>query len=232
MFIRHLMGVLREQVNDGSGSPPVAPVVAAPPAPPVTPPAAPVADPANTGEPPADADKWLPARLARERNALLKKFGVDSEEQLTERLKKAKELEDAQLSEQERTQRLLAELTPKAQEADELRALLSASVDTQFNALPEAARNAIDAVANGDPRERIKLIGVMQAAGLGAAPTPPVNTAPPVAPPVSAGNAGTPPPRPSGVQSMFEQWEAITDPVARTLFYRVHSREIEGSRSA
>jgi hypothetical protein len=125
----------------------------------------------------------------------------------------------------------LAELTPKAQEADELRALLSSSVEAQFNTLPEAARNAIDAVANGDPRERMKLIGVMQAAGIGAA-APATPPAPGNPPPASAGNAGTPPPRPSGVQSMFEQWDAITDPVARTLFYRVHSREIEGSRTA
>jgi hypothetical protein len=124
----------------------------------------------------------------------------------------------------------LAELTPKAQEADELRALLSSSVEAQFNTLPEAARNAIDAVANGDPRERIKLIGVMQAAGLGAAPAAPAVPATP--PPASAGNAGAPPPKPSGAQSMFEQWEAITDPVARPLFYRAHSREIEGSRPA
>jgi hypothetical protein len=100
--------------------------------------------PANT--PPTDPSKpngdpaWLPERLAQAQRAaasqLFSKFGVKSQEELDAKLKRLDELETAQLSEAERTQKLIKELEPKAQRAAHVEALLTGLVESQFKALP------------------------------------------------------------------------------------------------
>lgn len=189
---------------------------------------------ANT--PPAEPSKpggdpsWLPERLAQaQRTAqtqIFTKYGVKTQEELDAKLNRLNDLETANLSEAERTQKLIKELTPKAERATHVEALLTSLVESQFKALPESTRLAIDAVANGNPEERLKLMSVVQAAA-GAAPPaaplkpPPANTAPP----------GSPPP-PAAQRTKFDEYQALSNPVQKQIFYGLNAQEIESSRPA
>jgi hypothetical protein len=189
----------------------------------------PQGDPAPVTTAPAPpVPDWLPERLAQaERSAqtkLLSQYGVKTPEELSTRLKQLETLENEKLSETERTQKLIKELAPKAERAAHVESLLSSLVESQFNALPEVTRTAIDNVANGNPEERLKLMQVISAAGLSMTPPvapkpPPANTAPP---------ANAPPP--SGTRTKWDEFKAITNPMQRQVFYQLNAQEIEASR--
>lgn len=205
----------------GGAAPAAKPDPAAPPAAPQTPKASDLPDEA------------LAARLERERKSaeakLLGSLGVTNADEIKARLKELDDLKTAQLSEAERTQKTIADLTPKAQRAEVLEQRLAAIVEEQFAALPESQRNAIDSVASGNAEKRLELMQVMRAAGLvpiaqppaAPKPPPPANTAPPV-------NA----PSPAGSETAWDKYAAITNPTTRSLFYRTHTAEIEASRPA
>lgn len=177
-------------------------------------------------------DAALSARLEQaQRSAetkLLGRFKVASPDEIEAKLKELDELKTAQLSETEKQQKRIAELEPQAQRAAIYKQRLDALVEEQFSTLAESQRAAIDAVANGDAEKRLELMQVMRAAGLVPAspapankPPPPANTAPPVNPP-----------KPSGSETAFQQWEALTSPISRQIFYQAHRAEIEASRPA
>lgn len=210
------------------------------PAPVVTPPAA--ATPPAQGTPPESPDAgppaWLAPRLAEAKKTkereLLTELGVASLAEGKAKLAKAAEAEQASMTEKERAEARIKELEPKAQQADEFKALFGQLVEGQFSALPEQARNAIDAVANGDPKQRWASMQLLASAGMQLAPAP--TTAPtgtpavalPVKTPATTVPAGTPlaPPRSSTPQSVHQQWEQLnaTDPVGASVFRRLNAQ--------
>lgn len=199
------------------------------------PPAAPPAG-GNASTPISMTSEQLKNRLDETRTAaetkLLKSLGFDKTTDAAEFLKKAKELQQSQLTEQEKLQNSVKELEPKAKRADALEQQLTALVDEQFAALPEAARTAIDTVANGNAEKRLEMMRVMRASGLlGAAPPAP---AAPAGPATSAPPAN--PPTPAGSRTKFDEWQDLEkDPnkrVISSIFYNSHKAEIERARPA
>jgi hypothetical protein len=201
--------------------------------PPADPPVAvPPNDPATK---PNEEPAWLPGRLNQAARSaetkLFAQYKVKDATELESKLKRLDELENERLSESERTQKLLGELKPKAERAAQVEALLGSLVESQFSALPEATRTAIDAVANGNPEERLKLMRVVQAAGLAAPGAPVVPPAPVRPPPANTAPPANPPP-PAGVRSRFDEYQAITNPIQRGIFYQLNAAEIEQTRPA
>ena len=182
---------------------------------------------------------WLPGRLAEakkaERNALLNELGFPDLESAKARVAKAKELEDATLTEQQRVQQQLEELKPQAERVTTLEAQLKAMVDAEWEVLPEHTRNAIDAVAQGNIEKRLEHIIVEKAKRDPNAPTPApvVPASPPTAPPATTSPPGAPP-APAQTQTKWEEFQAIPaeQSVRRGLFYRAHRAAIEASKPA
>lgn len=195
-------------------------------------PAAPATEPAASAEP--QAPEWLPGRLeqarAAERKRLLQELGADDPAALKAKLKKLDELETAKLSDQERVEKLIKELTPKAEQAERLQTMFSSLVESKFSALTEQQQTAIDTVANGNAEERWKLIQVMEAAGFSASPAAP--TAPKPAQTVPAG--ASPPPPSAEPKTAFDKWTDLqkTSPVQASLFYQMNAMAIEQSRKS
>lgn len=205
-----------------SDQPAADPSVQNPPAPPA---------PVNPATPPPDdqAPPWLPERLkqarATERKTLLSEFGVDDPAKLKEKLQKLDKLETDKLSDQERVEKLIKELSPKAEQAERLQTLFSSVVESRFSGLPDKQREAIDAVASGNAEKRWELMQVMESAGL-LAPAPaqprPAQTAP----------AAPPAPVPATPQTPFTKWQDMKsrDSVAASVFYQLNAMAIEQSR--
>lgn len=181
------------------------------------------AKPAETTQ---DPPPWLPDRLKQaresERKKLLQELGAETPDDLKAKLAKLSELETSQLTEQERTQKLIQELTPKAEQAERLSGLFSSVVESRFSQLSEAQQTAIDAVANGSAEERWKLMSVLDAA-IGAAPPPapkPAQTAP---------QGASPPPSPATPKTARDKWIELqrSDPMQASLFYQANAFEIQ-----
>lgn len=214
-------------MSDQIAAPPAAQT---PPVAPAAPAAAPPAAPPVAAPPPDDqAPTWLPDRLkqarATERQQLLSEFGVDDPAKLKDKLKRLDELETATLTEKERTEKQIKELSPKAAQAERLQTLFSSVVESKFATLGDKQREAIDAKAKGDPEKRWELMQFMELAGLpGAVPiTPkPAQTAP----------AAPPAPAPATPQTPFTKWQDMrsSDSVAASVFYQLNAMSIEQSR--
>ena len=218
------------------------PVIAPPPAPqpqasptPAAVPTPPPAAPAPSGD-----DKqfpWLGDRLTKAKTTaqatLLNELGFPDLEAAKKRLAEAKALEDAQLSEAEKTTKRLAELEPQAARAAALEKRLGTIAEGQFNALSAEQQTAVDAVAQGDPEKRLELISVLAAAGAAAQPAPPPpEPAPPGPPPPATTTPPGSPPTPAPTRSKWDEWQALTDPIAKAVFLRLNKREIDASRPA
>lgn len=202
-------------------------------APPAAPPATPPADPAEVKLSSAAFKERLAEEATKAQRRFLKDLGFDKAEDLQAVLKVKKELEEAQLSEQDKLKKRVKELEPLEQEAAEYKGIVKQLVDDQFGALPENVQKAIDEVANGSPRERLRLMRVMKAAGLGVAPA--AGTAPPAqpAPKTTAPNGPAPPPN-GGSKTKFEEWQELRgkNPMLAGLFYRNNAEAIDASRPA
>jgi hypothetical protein len=167
----------------------------------------------------------------------LKDFGLETPEQLKAKLDKLNELETAQLSEKERTEKTINELKPKAEAADRISALFGSMVDAQFTALPEKVQTAIDKTANGSAEARWTAMQTMAEAGLITMAMPSAQPQTPAAPapkPASTTPAGAPPPPAPGAgpKSAFDTWNDLkkTDTVRASLFYQTNAQSIEQSR--
>lgn len=200
--------------------------------PPAVPPAAP-APPAPVVAKVELTSEQLTQRLtesgASASKRLLKSLGFESEDAAKAALGKLKDLETASLTEKEKLERQIADLTPKVQRGDAAHARLSALVDAQFKALPEAVQAAIDATAKGDPDKRLDAMAIV-AAAQGAAPPA---SAPPKPAPVNLTPSPAPAPA-TGVRTKFDEWQEHqkTSPMLGDLFYNQHQRAIELSRPA
>lgn len=194
----------------------------------------PQAEPAEVRIPSDALKKRLDESAASERKRLLKEFGFESLEDGKRALKLFKEMQDAQLTEQQRIAKELDELRPKATKAEKraenLAAKLSAMVEEQFSTLPEQARAAIDELAEGNPEERLKLMSAMRKAGLvGDAPA----AASAVAPAAKTAPAAAAP-RQSPPSSKYTEWQDLMkrNQTLGDLFYQNHTVEIERDRPA
>ncbi len=187
------------------------------------------------------SNEALKERLAESAGAatakLLKELGVKSPDDLKAALKSLEDIKLSQLSEKERLEKTIADLKPKAERHDTVQGMLAKLVEGQFNDLPEAARKAIDSIANGDPDKRLELMGVFKASGLLEKPAPvaaPIATPeapkPGVPAPVSA--TPSPAPAPGGATTKFNEWKAMEARSAMLgdLFYQNNMVEIERSR--
>lgn len=89
---------------------------------------------------------------------LLQQFGTESAEQLAERLKRLQELEQAQLSEQERVQAKLSELESKLAERDA--AVAEAQAQMQRLRIEQAVQSAAVAANFRTPADALALIDI------------------------------------------------------------------------
>lgn len=193
--------------------------------------------PAPAQEPPRRVELPLDAfnkRLADARDSgvkeALKALGVEKIEDAKALLDFAKQAKDAQKTEFEKLQDQIKALEPKAQKAEAYEKLVADMVNAQFEALPDAAKSAIDKQANGDPQERHRLMQVMREAGLlnGAPVAPPKPPAPANAAPASA------PPSPAPARTAWDEYQDLKQKssVLGSVYYETHKAEIERTRPA
>jgi hypothetical protein len=187
---------------------------------------------------PAKPPPWLAPRLQEAKgtgaNEILRLAGVNKAEELTAKLTRLAELEQATLTAEERATRELADLRTRAAEADRYKQMSAALAEQQFASLPENERAAIEDLS---PIDRIPYITRFAKARSGAqgivdpalaipapapAPAPkPAETAPP----------GKAPAR-SGTSTKYDEWQAMPDSTIKSLFYGANTFEIERSRPA
>lgn len=174
-------------------------------------------------------DALAAARVEAERD-VLKQLGFADVKDAKAKLASLKALEQASMTEQQKTAALIEELKPKAERAAVLEAQMRDLVDVQFKALPAQVQAAVQKHAGDNPEKRLEMIRILADAGaltgtaVPAVPQipPPVNDAPP------GGN-----PRPTAPQTAFDKFEAIRKEhgqVAADLFYSAHRLQIEASR--
>lgn len=234
-----------------AGQPPAAaPPAAQPPAaaPPAAPAPAPAATPPAAGSPPPKADPppkgdpdWLKPRLESAQKAVLTRHGIESEEQLQQRLAKLKELEDAQKTEAEKLQE-------RAARAEQLEQQLATYATAQMSALTAEQQAAVKAVAGEEPGRQLQAIEALRPtwgqptaatlpAPAGQSPAAPAGTPParpPVAPATTTHGAGAPPsgaPPPEDPAAHFD-WLQQYNPMAAAAHWQQNEAAILQARQA
>lgn len=222
---------MADQTETTQTPPAAAPAAQAAPAAPATSPATQAAPTAPT-DPAGNNPAWLKDRLAQAEKTtqakILADLGTSDLSDVKKRLQELDTLKTSQLSERERLEKQIAELTPQAGKAAQLETMVTKMVDVQFGALPEQTQTAVDAVANGDPAKRWELMQVLSAAGSPVAPAAtqqaftPATTAP-VAPA---------PPTSTQPQTIAEKHAALqkVNPVQAAIFGRVNGLAIASSK--
>jgi hypothetical protein len=210
-------------------APAITPAAIDPVTPAVPPGAAPSGNPVSVD---ITSDK-LASRFAEEREKarqkLLKDFGFDKADDLKAVLTAARELQDKNLTEQQRALKTIEELKPRADRATALEQRVAAFAKRELDALPEAARNAVTKHAGEDPDKVLATIEMFRDAGLiGAQAATPAAPEPPK-PATSAAPANAP--KPASGRSKFDDWKAKSG-MAADIFYSLNQAEIERSRPA
>jgi hypothetical protein len=173
----------------------------------------------------------LKARLEEERGKaranLLKDFGFENPKDLKAVLDAVKAKQDAELSEAQRLAKALEETKPRAERADKLEKMLAGLVESQFAALPEQVREAIDKVADGNAEERLRMMDLFRSSGL-------LNTPATAAAPISATTTPPSPPRPITTQTAWDKYQALmkSNPLLASAFYQSNRAAIDQSRPA
>lgn len=230
--------------------PAAAPAPAAAPTPAAAPAVAPQAPTSQPQDPPAPASAdvpddgkhpWLPKRLEDAKSAAVNKLfadlGVTDLDTAKAKLAKLDELETAQMTEAERTQKLIDDLKPKAERVSRVEGLLAQMVEQQFAKLPEQVQTAIDLMANGNTEQRLLQMQAFEKSGLlqqSAAPVIPEPVAQPPAAPAPANttpNAPAPPP-PTEPQSPSQVHDAklAKGTIGASIFYQANRHAVEHSR--
>lgn len=204
---------------DTQSGAPVAPPAAAPAAPP--PPAA-AAAAASDGEP-----NWLPARLERERKAVLKALGVENVDDAKAALAELAAKRDADKSAAQKAAELDAALKATKAENEALSTALAAHVKGALEPLTDAQRAAVLALAPDDPAAQLRALEALRPTWASPASAPPAVAAPPTATPpadTSAGRsapndgAATSPPDHKAIHAELEK----TNPVAAARYAVAH----------
>ncbi len=232
--------------TDASAAP--VPLVTDPPAAPAATaaqPAAPIVPSDRAiASPPAEVkltSEQLKQRLAEERRTaerqMLTRYGVERPEDLDAKLKNLAEFEASQLTDKERTEKQIAELTRAAENAKGLSTVAADAVQELFAALSPDAQAAIEELQPASPAERLKFIRAFRKLTPQAQPAISTPTAPPAAPvhappPAPANTApAQPAPKPGG-KTKYQEYEEIKarNNVAAGLFYQTNRQAIEASR--
>lgn len=201
----------------------------------------PAAQPAQTAQPQAAqpigiTSEQLSQRLAEERGkgaaALLADLGFQKPEDAKAFFKSAKDMQQAQMSEQEKLAQRVKELEPHAQRIPLLEQRIKAVSDREFATLPEAARTAIDKQAGGDPEKRLTLIELMRDSGLlpqaGATSQAAPQAAPAAAPLLTTAPPANQPP-PGNAPTAYQKWQSLKSNgrhMAADAFFALHQQEI------
>lgn len=117
----------------------------------------------------------------RVRAELLKELGMTDTASAKAKLEALAKLEAEKLSELERRDKEIADLKPKADRVSAIEKQFADVVEEQFKALPKDVQKAIDASANGNAEERMKMMRVYRAmpqAAAAAVETEPVKPLP------------------------------------------------------
>lgn len=207
--------------------------------------AAPVAPPSTQAAPPtapaptaprADDQNppWLADRLERERKAMLKTLGVESEDDAKKALADFKAKQDAEKTEAQRNAEKLSELDRTKARASELEATVKGRATRELAGLTEAQRVAVIAIAGDDPAAQLKTIDALAstwAAPATTATAPATTTTPPATAPASATTApprSAPPDTTQTQASPKETYQRLkaTNPVQAAAFLKQHAHEI------
>lgn len=197
----------------------------------------------NVRSMPADEfNKRLAEAAAAGEKKALAALGVDKPDDLKARLARLKELEDAQLSDKERTEKKLAELQALAEAGKSVSSVAEDAVKELYDALPEHIRAAVDELKPKNAEERLKYVRAFRKAGLTSAPlgNQPASQEPsaasqPAAPPAPAApaNSGVAPgaPKPASRTKLDEYQElSAKNPYAAGAFYQANKAAIEAAR--
>ncbi len=191
------------------------------------------AEPAEVKMPSEAFKKRLDEQSESTKRAMLKKYGFESEAALERRLKALKDIEESQLSEQEKLKKRVEELEPAAQRAKDLEERYAKQITKQVEALPDNLKKIVSERADG-PEEIEALLEIFAEAGMLNA------SAASTAGAVSTGGATTAPsakaPKQGDTPSKYDEWKKLdSNPATRVLgglFYNNHAAEIERDRPA
>jgi hypothetical protein len=205
-----------------------------------TPPSAQPSAPATGEEYKAMTPDAFATRLRSERDAgvkaMLSSLGIETPEALKSALTKAREVEQAQMTEAQRVQAKLAELEPKAKGYDEARTVLAETVSADLAALPANVRAFIESTTPDDPVARRRALNAARANGLmptGANPAAPATPAAPPNPATTIAPAGPTTPKPAGTLTTYEQWNDLKQrgqSARAAQFYSANRKAIEATR--
>jgi hypothetical protein len=191
-------------------------VVGAGPAAVITP-GAPAATPA-----PEEPEKhtWLPARLERERKAILKELGVETLDDGKKAVSALRAQEEAAKTTAQKAAELEASLKTANAEKAAYAEAIGAYAKTQMSALSESQRNAVTALAGEDAARQLKTIEALRPTWASAAQTPaPVkDTAPAPSAPKDAGSAAAPSDKKAVYESLLR-----TNPVVAARYGVLHN---------
>lgn len=128
--------------------------------------------PAPAPEQPRDPN-WLPARLERERKAILKELGVEDIKDAKTALDELKKRQDSERTEYERLKLENDALKATAAKAAEYQAALKLRAESELAALSDEQREALLSLTGDDPAKQITAIEKMRAVFLKPAATAP-----------------------------------------------------------
>lgn len=145
------------------------------PEPEVTAPAEPAAEQIVADANPEPAEPaWLPSRLEQAKSsakkAVLSELGFDDTGSLKEALDELKSFREASLTEKERLESRLSELTPAAERAAALENTVKSYAERELASLSQAQREAVDKLSGGDPSKVLGAIEVLKPTWVVAAP--------------------------------------------------------------
>jgi hypothetical protein len=164
------------------------------------------------------------------RRSLLKDLGVEKPEDAKSAITKARELEQASLTETQRLQKQLEELTPKAKRATTLEERNAKFVSLLESEIPESKKGLLD-LAPSDPDARAEWLLTARSKGHFKVDAPTATTT--ANPANTIGPAGPATPKPAGTLTPYEQWQAYVaakQTIRAANFYDSNRRAIETSR--
>lgn len=160
------------------------------------------------------------ARLKNEREAGLKSalaaLGIDSLDAAKAKIEAAAKLEAAQLTEQQRLAKQLEELTPLAAKAKAYEALVTSTLASEEQALPEDKR-ALLVLAPEEPAQRLAWLAKAKAAGLLVQP-PAAPAAAPLLATTRAGGVAPSPKQPTPAKAPKDMTPVEFEEYKRSLF--------------
>lgn len=207
-------------------------------------PAAPAASAPKTFSP-EEVEKMIAEASAKSsekaQSALLAKLGAKSPDELAAALGKYRDAEEAQKSELQKLMERATKFEAEASGAKLYREKLAAIMQRELDGLTPAQKAAVERFGGDDPLKIAEALDFLRPTWQGAPPAPTpaaqagaqsASSGAPAAKPAAPANAALPvgAPTPSPVKTKWEEFDAIRNPIAKNVFYSVHSKEIEATR--